>query len=72
MVYKGTWIIYTKKNNERILLRKVFAFMYLDVKAPVSLYAAKRNEGNRMVSEDIKEAFSYSPIAARNFVTDIL
>lgn len=46
--------------------------MYLDVKAPVSLYATKRNEGNRIVSEDIKEAFSYSPIAARNFVTDIL
>lgn len=49
-----------------------FSCMYLDVKAPVSLYAAKRNEGNRTVSENIKEAFSYSPIAIRNFVTDIL
>lgn len=45
--------------------------MYLDVKAPVSLYAAKRNEENGLVSEDIKEAFSFSPMAARNFVTDI-
>lgn len=45
--------------------------MYLDVKAPVSLYAAKRSEENGLVSEDIKEAFSCSPMAARNFVTDI-
>lgn len=45
--------------------------MYLDVKAPVSLYAAKRSEKNGLVSEDIKEAFSCSPMAARNFATDI-
>lgn len=72
MVCKGTWIIRTKKNNERILLRRVFTFRYLDVKAPESLYAAKGNEGNWMVSEDIKEAFSYSSMTARNFLTDIL
>lgn len=45
--------------------------MYLDVKAPVSLYTVKRNQRNRMVSEDI-EAFTFCSIAARNFVTDIL
>lgn len=45
--------------------------MYLDVKAPVSLYAPKRSEENGLVSEDIKEDFSCSPMAARNFVTDI-
>lgn len=45
--------------------------MYLDVKAPVSLYAAKRSEKNGLVSEDIKEAFTCSPMAARNFATDI-
>lgn len=45
--------------------------MYLDVKAAVSLYAAKRSEENGLVSEDIKEAFSCSPMSARNFVTDI-
>lgn len=44
--------------------------MYLDVKAPVSLYAAK-SEKNGLVSEDIKEAFTCSPMAARNFATDI-
>lgn len=71
MFYMRIWITYTEKNNERVLLRKVFAFMYLDVRAPVSLYAAKRNEENGLVSEDIKEAFSCSPMAARNFVTDI-
>lgn len=71
MFYKGTWITYTEKNNERALLRKVFAFMYLDVKAPVSFYAAKRSEENGLVSEDIKEDFSCSPMAARNFLTDI-
>lgn len=45
--------------------------MYLDVKAPVSLYAPRRSEENELVSEDIKEDFSCSPMAARNFVTDI-
>lgn len=45
--------------------------MYLNVKAPVSLYATKRNEGNRMASGDIK-GFPYSAIAARNFVAGIL